>query len=176
MRRNPLQPPSLRLSACASRCFDVTIGSLHFNIGSNPMPHLFATPQDAEDAFYDAIDEQDLNAMMEVWENSDEVVCLLPMQSLVQGAAQVRGAWQPLLNGEIKVDIEVHHIHWLESGDIAIHYLQEKVKIEGQPQQQAPLYASNVYRKSGNGWTMILHQNSPTPPPPGMIPGMQMPD
>jgi uncharacterized protein (TIGR02246 family) len=134
------------------------------------MPHAFATPQDTEDAFYDAIDEQDLDAMLRVWEASDEIACLLPMQTLAQGQEQVRQAWQPLLSGAVKVDIEVHHIRWLESADLAIHYLQEKVKVLGQTQPQPPMYATNIYRRQADGWCLLLHQNSPTPPPPGLLP------
>lgn len=131
----------------------------------------FATPQDTEDAFYDAIDENDLSAMLAVWENSDDVVCLLPMQPLVKGRTRLQEAWGPLLQGDFDLDIEVHHIHWIESDEFAVHYLQEKANIAGQQQKQPPVYAANMYRKGTDGWRMILHQNSPAPPP-GMMPGM----
>ena len=39
----------------------------------------FDDPQAAEDAYYDAFDEHDLDKMMSVWADSDETVCLLPM-------------------------------------------------------------------------------------------------
>lgn len=136
------------------------------------MSQEFATPQDAEDAYYDAIEDGDLSAMLAVWETSDDVVCLLPMQPLVQGHGKIREAWGPLLQSDVKVDIEVLHFHWIEAGDLAIHYLREKVNIPDQPQQQPPIYATNIYRKDGSGWHMILHQNSPAAPPPGMMPGM----
>jgi ketosteroid isomerase-like protein len=144
----------------------------------NPaMPETFATPQDAEDAFYDAIDERDLNAMLAVWEASDDVACLLPMQPLVRGSSELRKAWEPMLKGDFAIEIEVLHLQWLELSELAIHYLQEKVKVAGQPQAQPPVYATNIYRKGPDGWRMLLHQNSPAPPPPGMMPpGLQMPD
>ena len=96
------------------------------------MPQEFATPQDAEDAYYDAIEDGDLSAMLAVWETSDDVVCLLPMQPLVQGHGKIREAWGPLLQSDVKVDIEVLHFHWIEAGDLAIHYLREKVNIPDQ--------------------------------------------
>jgi ketosteroid isomerase-like protein len=140
------------------------------------MPDTFATPQEAEDAFYDAIDERDLNAMLAVWEASDEVACLLPMQSLARGAAALREAWEPVLRGDFAIEIEVLHLAWLECGELAIHYLQEKARVAGQPQPQPPVYATNIYRRGAGGWRMILHQNSPAPPPPGMLPpGLHLP-
>ena len=103
------------------------------------------------------------------------------MQPLMRGRAQLDQVWRPLLEGQFSPDIEVHHIQWLELGDLAIHYLQEKVKAPGQVRPAAPVYATNVYRKGPGGWHMILHQNSPSPPPPEAMgglrppPGMQMP-
>ena len=134
------------------------------------MPTRFDTPQDAEDAFYDAIDDNDLDAMMGVWDESDDSACLLPMQPLVRGHGKIREAWASLLSGKYDVDIEVRHIHWIEIGDFAVHLLQERANVQGQPQQQPPVYATNVYRNGTGGWRIILHQNSPTPPPPGMMP------
>lgn len=128
----------------------------------------FDTPQDAEDAFYDAIDEKNLQAMMAVWEDSDDIACLLPMQPLALGREQMNRAWEPLLEGDFNLEIAVTHMHWLELGDIAVHYIQETATIAGQTQPQPPVYATNVYRRGPEGWAMILHQNSPAPPPPGM--------
>ena len=38
----------------------------------------FPTPQDAEAAFYDALENADLEAMMEVWSEDEEVSCVHP--------------------------------------------------------------------------------------------------
>ncbi len=132
------------------------------------MSQTFQTPQDCEDAFYDAIEEKNLNAMMSVWEASDDIACLLPMQPLAQGREQMRQAWTPLLEGDLNLDIAVTHVRWVELGEIAIHYIQEVASMAGQTQAQPPVYATNIYRKGAEGWAMVLHQNSPAPPPPGM--------
>ena len=39
---------------------------------------LFPTPDDAESAFYDAFERADLAAMMVVWAEDDDVVCVHP--------------------------------------------------------------------------------------------------
>ena len=131
------------------------------------MSQHFALPQDAEDAYYDAIDENDLEAMMSVWDDSAETLCLLPMMPAQRGAAAIRQAWEPLLGGELSLDLEIKHLSWIEHGDIAIHLVEEHVQTPGQPGKQT-LYATNVYRKGGDGWRILMHQNSPTPPPPGL--------
>ena len=130
----------------------------------------FSTPQDAEDAFYDALDEADADGMKAVWDESDDVFCLLPMALLAVGTGPVLEGLRPLLQGQVKINIEVHHVHWIGLAEIAVHLVEEKVSFPGQPQAQPPVYATNVYRKREGGWRMIAHQNSPTPPPPGMVP------
>lgn len=139
------------------------------------MTQTFASPQDAEDAFYDAIDDKDLDAMMAVWDNADHIACLLPMQPLTQGRVPMRAAWEAVLGGDFNLEIQVHHLQWIELGDVAVHYVQETATVSGQDRPQPPVYATNVYRKTGDSWHLVLHQNSPAPPPPGMMPGMQMP-
>jgi ketosteroid isomerase-like protein len=132
------------------------------------MPEEFASPQDTEDAFYDAIDERDGARLRAVWEDSADIACLLPMQPLLHGP-EVLKAWAPLTEGDVRLEIQIRHIRWLEAGDLAIHYVEERVSFPGQT-AQPPVYATNVYRKGESGWRMSLHQNSPTPPPPGAIP------
>ena len=130
----------------------------------------FETPQDAEDAFYDALDESNLEVMKSVWEDSDDVICLIPMTLARIGSKQVIQGWQTLMLGEIKINVEVRHLHWIETDDLAIHLVEERISVIGQNQKQSPMYASNVYRRGETGWRMIVHQNAPTPPPPGMMP------
>ena len=132
------------------------------------MATTFDTPQDAEDALYDALEDGDLDAVMHVWEDSDEIACLLPMQPLVHGRSAVRGAYAPLLTQGRKVALSVTHVHWYETGELALHLLEERA--ESQPGRPShAIYATNVYRKGPHGWKLLVHQNAPTPPPPGMM-------
>ncbi|KRT55110.1 YybH family protein [endosymbiont of Ridgeia piscesae] len=128
----------------------------------------FDTPQDAEDAYYDAIDEGDLEAMMAVWEASEEILCLLPMMPAQRGPGAIHQAWQAIIGDGMKLDIEVKHLSWIESGDLAIHLIEERVAVPGQPQKQS-VYATNTYRKGTDGWRILVHQNSPVPLPPEMM-------
>jgi ketosteroid isomerase-like protein len=133
------------------------------------MTSTYATPQDAEDAFYDALDESDLGKMMAVWDDSDEVACLLPMQALVRGHEALERLWKSLLEGDFQLDLSVTHIQWTEAGDMAIHLVEERVATPPEARQPSPpLYAINVYRRNADGWRLLVHQNSPSPPPPGM--------
>jgi uncharacterized protein (TIGR02246 family) len=140
------------------------------------MNSIFTTPQDAEDAYYDAIDEKDLETLMAVWEASDEVLCLLPMMAAQRGKDAIRKQWEPLMQGEVVLDIQTKHLAWIETPDLAIHLIEELVQNPGQNTSQ-PVYATNIFRRTEQGWRLLMHQNSPTPPPPGLnIPGMDIPE
>lgn len=124
----------------------------------------FSTPQDAEDAYYDAIDEKDLNALMAVWDESATILCLLPMMPIQQGREAVEMAWRALFNSDIALEIQIKHLSWIETDEIAIHLIEEWVNTGAESGLQ-PVYATNIYRHGDQGWHLIMHQNSPTPPP-----------
>jgi ketosteroid isomerase-like protein len=78
--------------------------------------------------------------------------------------------WQQALDPRVGVEVTVRHLGWIEGGELAIHLVEELVTLKGQGgQPQPPIYATNVYRRLGDGWRMVLHQNSPAPPP-AMLP------
>jgi hypothetical protein len=56
---------------------------------------------------------------------------------------------------------------WIETQQLAIHLVEEHVRVAGQADKQT-VYASNIYRQGSTGWRILMHQNSPTPPPPGL--------
>lgn len=146
--------------------------NMHLSIAryETPMSITFNTPADAEDAYYDAIDECDLEKMMSAWDNSPQAGCLLPMQAFQYGKKTIRELWKTLLDPARRVDITVNHLQWIEHGDIAIHLLEEMVSPVGTEERQPPIYATNVFRRSEDGWRLLLHVNSPSPPPPGLMP------
>ena len=125
----------------------------------------YSDPQSAEDAYYDAFDEHNVEMMMSVWADSEETVCLLPMYPAIKGLASIRQAFEPLLNPDSQFEIQIRHMHWIQTDAVAIHLVEESVKMPGVPDQH--VYATNIYQKNDAGsWHMTMHQNSPVPMPP----------
>jgi ketosteroid isomerase-like protein len=145
------------------------------------MSETFETPQDAEDTFYDAFEEGNLDKMMTAWAASEEIVCIQPLREQVQGQGAVRRSWQELFASGANVEIEIHHKQWIETCEFAIHIVHEQLVFNAdRAHLPAPLIATNVYRKIGPGWRLILHHVSPPPPPmppnsQGMGPGIGPP-
>jgi ketosteroid isomerase-like protein len=133
----------------------------------------FETAQDAEDAYYDALEDGDLDALLSVWAETDEVCCLLPMHPLAQGRSAVRDAFARLLARGQGIALSVKHLGWIDAGEMVIHLVEES------PQQRAPgtppvaVYGTNVYRRGADGWRLVVHQNAPTAPPGRPMPPTQ---
>ena len=139
------------------------------------MNQVYHTPQDAEDAFYDALEEGDLNRLLGVWADTDDICCLLPMYPMIQGREGVADVFSHLFSQGHGVALSIAHLNWIQTDDIAIHQIEETLQdppADSPP--PPPFYGTNIYRKFDAGWRLIIHQNAPTPAPPPpdlVIPG-----
>ena len=60
---------------------------------------IFPTAQDAENAFYEALERGDLEGMMAVWAEDEEIVCVHPGGPRLSGQDQVRESWAQIFSG-----------------------------------------------------------------------------
>lgn len=125
------------------------------------MKKVFATPQDAEAAFYEALEKGDLEAMMEVWSEDDELICIHPGGPRLVGYEAIRESWQRIFQSGQRLKIRLTTLIQITSGMIAIHSLHENVSV---PQERAAgvSAATNIYIRSAHGWRMIAHHASPS--------------
>ena len=74
---------------------------------------IFPTAQDAENAFYEALERADLDTMMAVWSEDEEIVCVHPNGQRLAGQATVREAWRQMFAGgpSMRVRIEIGRAH-----------------------------------------------------------------
>ena len=131
------------------------------------MTRTYTTPQEAEDAFYDALDEGNLDQLLSVWADTDDICCLLPMYPLIQGRKGIEEVFSHLFSHGQGVELSVVHLHWIQTDDIAIHQVEETIqKVPPDTPPPPPFYGTNIYRNESNGWHLIVHQNAPTPQAP----------
>jgi ketosteroid isomerase-like protein len=130
---------------------------------------IYPTAQDAENAFYEALERADLDAMMAVWSEDEEIVCVHPGGERLTGQDQVRASWAKILADGSRVRVHISHQVAISGMMIAVHSVQENFSIEGERGRQgtdlrpAPIVATNVYLRTGAGWRMIVHHASPAP-------------
>src|SRR5256884_9710460 len=59
----------------------------------------FPTAQDAENAFYEALERCDLDGMMAVWAEDEDIVCIHPTGARLTGQDEVRSGWARIFAG-----------------------------------------------------------------------------
>jgi ketosteroid isomerase-like protein len=124
---------------------------------------LFPSPQDCESAFYDALERADLEAMMAVWADDEEIVCIHPGGPRLVGHAAVREAWRQVFQGGSRLTVHVAQLHAMQTMMMSTHCLHEYISMRGEARPAAPVVATNVYMRSGNGWKLVLHHSSLSP-------------
>lgn len=123
----------------------------------------YETPMDAEAAFYEAFESKDVEAMMSVWDNAPDVVCIHPMGPNLNGLDSVRDAWRVLFDNGPNLTFDVETIQYMEDDEMAIHVVRQNITVNDDAQNMPVIIATNVYRKTSHGWQMVLHHSSPGP-------------
>ena len=124
---------------------------------------IFPTAQDAEHAFYEALERCDLEAMMAVWAEDEDILCVHPGGPRLTGQDQVRESWAQIFAGGPGARVSVAQQVAISAMMIAVHSVHENFTVPGEPQPRAPILATNVYLRTAAGWRMIVHHASPAP-------------
>ncbi|MFC5302469.1 YybH family protein [Azospira restricta] len=131
-----------------------------------PHPTLFASPDDAEAAFYDAIERGDLEAMMATWADDEEVVCIHPSGQRLSGHAAVRESWRQVFESGSRLHVRVSHTVRWTSALMAVHNVLETLYLGDDPTPHGPMLATNVYIRGAKGWRLLAHHASTASEPP----------
>jgi hypothetical protein len=126
-------------------------------------PMLFASPEECEQAFYEALENADIDAMADLWLQDDDVCCTHPGASRILGYNGVRASWAAILgNGALAVRTLGRRS--FESPTLAVTSLiEEIVVLQGAVRQLVHVLASNAFVKTPAGWKMVLHAGTPAP-------------
>ena len=129
------------------------------------MPSIFPTAQDAENAFYDALESADLDAMMAVWADDEEILCVHPGWPRLTGQDQVREGWRRIFGGP-RMRVQVSQQVAVTAMMVAVHSVHETIALVGEKAPQGPVVATNVYLRTASGWRMVAHHGSLVPAEP----------
>jgi ketosteroid isomerase-like protein len=122
---------------------------------------LFATAQDAEHAFYQAFERADLAAMMAVWAEEDDIVCVHPGGARRSGVVEVRESWRQIFTQGPRLRFRLSGRRVFSGRMLSIHSVYEHVSVAGDPRPANPVLATNIYLLTGRGWRMLTHHGSP---------------
>ena len=124
---------------------------------------IFPTAQDAENAFYEALERGDLEGMMSVWAEDEDIICVHPTGPRLSGQDQVRESWAKIFSGGAGPRVRITQQVAVSGMMIAVHSVHENFTTEGDARSQVPVVATNVYLRTAAGWRMIVHHASPAP-------------
>lgn len=120
---------------------------------------------EVEARFYQALQAGNLDALMALWADDDEIVCVHPGGGRAIGAAAIRATFAAIFEAGGGVAARPEQMHRLSLPGAELHHLIERITVGGpQGPQEAWVLASNVYVKTLLGWRMAAHHASPGQP------------
>ncbi len=123
----------------------------------------YPTPQDCELAFYEALERADLDAMMDVWAEDEEIVCVHPGGPRLTGYDQVRESWAQIFAGKQRLSVHLSNQVYVHGMMLAVHSLHENILVQGEQKARTPVVCTNVYTRTAGGWRLLMHHASPAP-------------
>ena len=133
---------------------------------SRPRNKLFPTPEDAENAFYDAFERANIASMMTVWAEADDIVCIHPQGPRVTGFEAVRESWLQIFAGGAQLRVRTTEARRFTGQTHAVHSVIELVAAPGAESPVTSIFATNVYELTEAGWRMVVHHACSAPDAP----------
>jgi hypothetical protein len=114
----------------------------------------------ANEAFYRAFADRDVDAMEELWSRRKPVACIHPGWSPISGRDKVMASWRGILSNPQSPAITCRRPQAYMQGENAFVICFEEV--EG-----SFLIATNYFTREAGLWKMTHHQAGPVPAPEG---------
>ncbi|MDD3354428.1 nuclear transport factor 2 family protein [Zoogloea sp.] len=123
----------------------------------------FATPDDAEAAFYAALARADVGGVMAIWSEEEEVVCVHPASIRLVGLYAIRESWRQVFASGARITVSTTHpVRWV-SATTAVHSVHQHVHVEGDDRLHPLIIATNVFSRGARGWRLVMHHAAPAP-------------
>ncbi|MAQ15316.1 MAG: DUF4440 domain-containing protein [Sandaracinus sp.] len=113
----------------------------------------------ANEAFYRAFRDRDVDAMERLWAAEAPVACMHPGMGVVSGRAEVLASWRGILRHPGAPS--------LSCSDVLVHLLGTTAFVtclEGQEGKRARLIATNVFVREDGRWRLVHHHGAPLAP------------
>ena len=115
-----------------------------------------------EAAFYEALQQGDLDQLMACWADEDHISCVHPGGPRLIGQAAIRQAFAALFEGGAKLQIGVLDVQRIDALSSAVHSVVERVQVQTERgPASVVIVATNVYHRTAQGWRMMAHHASP---------------
>ncbi len=119
----------------------------------------FTDSLQVEESFYQAFRNRSVDLMKDVWDKTDEVICIHPGSSRIYSFELIIASWEKIFSAKAGTMIEISDAVYKLQDDTSIHYVKETLSVNDKP--VASVFATNIYQQTENGWKMIAHHASP---------------
>lgn len=126
------------------------------------------TVEDTEHAFYDAIARADIDALMALWADTEDIVCIHPGAPRLVGHASIRASWESIFERG-GVHIRPVQVHTSANDMTVVRNVIEEVRRNSTQRPDIHILATNIYTKTERGWRLVTHHTS-------IVPGEAPPD
>jgi ketosteroid isomerase-like protein len=123
----------------------------------------FASPQEAQAAFYEAIERADLAQMMTVWAGENDIVCIHPGGDRHTGIEQVRESWRQIFARGPELKFKLLDECAYPGRTVAVHNVHEHITHTQAAFAPTTVVATNVFVLSNHGWHLLVHHASQFP-------------
>ncbi len=121
----------------------------------------FHSPEEAEIAFYEAIERSDIDALGQVWSDDENIVCIHPGSDRIEGRKPVLDSFIELFMESPMLSFSLMDTLQTGTDSLAIHLIREHVEVGGE--FMSSVVSTNIYQFEDGGWRMLLHHASPEP-------------
>ena len=124
------------------------------------MSVIYTTAEDAEEAYYEAIGRGDLEALMNVWADDEEIICIHPTGQRLVGSIAIRDSWRTIFANNPRLTVHItHSVRW-KSAMLTVHSVIETLYIGEEPTAHGPMLSTNVFQRGASGWRLLSHHSS----------------
>jgi ketosteroid isomerase-like protein len=124
------------------------------------MSVIFASAEDVESAFYEAIAHADIDALMSVWADDEEIICIHPTGQRLRGAAAIRESWRAIFASNPRLTVRItQSVRW-NGMLVSVHNVIETLYLGDEPTPHGPMLSTNVYQRGASGWRLLAHHTS----------------
>jgi uncharacterized protein (TIGR02246 family) len=120
--------------------------------------------REANERFYMAMNSLDLEEMDEVWEDDAACICVHPSGDCIIGYDGIRESWLAIFNASTSMSIAASNEHITVAGEVAWVACTETISlITDEGLAAAAAQATNIFRRRGGRWRMVVHHASTIP-------------
>lgn len=119
------------------------------------------TPAEVQTQFYSAIESGNVKAMMELWAEDEELVCIHPGAERLDSWELIADSWEQILATDGSLKFTTSNERFVETSKLAVCTAQVEITLNDE--WIDTLLTTNVYRQGDQGWRMVVHHASPDP-------------